>query len=97
LFADHIKEVEYTACYLVPDNVNITYWTCNLRALLIIIQFIFRNLPHVYNFITINTGHYFKLLTCSLDRSPFVGETCLICFVVEIHSCTQARFTTFWY
>jgi len=29
---------------------------------------------HVYNFITINTDQYFKLITCSLDRSPFFGE-----------------------
>jgi len=41
-----------------------------------------------------NIGDYFKLLTRSLDRSPFVGETYLICFVAELHSCTQTRFTS---
>jgi len=41
-----------------------------------------------------NTGHYFKLLTRSLDRSPFVGETYLIFFVAELRSYTQTRFTS---
>jgi len=50
---------------------------------------------HVHNLFTINTGgHYFKLITCSLDRSPFIGEMYLICFVVELRSCTQTRFTS---
>ena len=52
------------------------------------------NLLHVYNLFTINTDYYFKLLTCSLDESPFIGETYLIRFVAELRTYIQTNFTS---
>ena len=65
----HIKQVEHTVCYLVSINLNITHGTCYHNIILWFIQFTFRNLLHVCNLFTINFGHYFKLITWSLDRS----------------------------
>ena len=80
-------------CYLVPTNLNITYRTCYLRIVLLFVPFIFRNLLHVCNSLTINIGHYFKLITCSLDRSILlVRRASFTLLLISVYAYT--RFTS---
>ena len=84
-------------CYFVSINLNITYWTLPSLNIVISYSIIIRDLLHEYNFISTNIDLHFKLITCSLDWSSFVGETCLIYFVAELRTCTQTCFTSIWY
>jgi len=71
-------------------------WELSSQSIVLIFQFTFRSLLHVYNLFTIKISHYFKLITCSLDRSPLLVKRAsftLLLSSVYVHT----RFTSFWY